>query len=67
MFDWHKLGRVFIPQAVTGRPWMAEFAQAPATVHFDDFVRVYFCCRPPPDGTGQYVSHPPSSTSTDAI
>ena len=32
-----------------GRPWLAEFAQAPATLVFDDFVRVYFSCRPPPD------------------
>jgi hypothetical protein len=36
---------------------MNEFAQAPATVVFDAFVRVYFSCRPKPDATGQYVSH----------
>jgi hypothetical protein len=56
MFGWRKLGRVFNPQEVTGRPWMAEFAQAPATVAFDDFVRVYFSCRPPADSAGRYVS-----------
>jgi hypothetical protein len=54
---WRKLGKVFTPQEVTGRPWMAEFAQAPATLVFDDFVRVYFSCRPPKDADGQYVSY----------
>jgi hypothetical protein len=57
MFTWRKLGKVFAPQEVTGRPWMAEFAQAPATLLFDDFVRVYFSCRPQPDERGQYVSY----------
>ena len=56
MFRWRRLGRVFVPQEVTGRPWMAEFAQAPATLEFDSFVRVYFSCRPPADATGRYVS-----------
>jgi len=57
MFHWRKLGKVFTPQEVTGRPWLKEFAQAPATLLFDDFVRVYFSCRPPADANGQYVSH----------
>ncbi len=35
---------------------MYEFAQAPATLVFDTFVRVYFSCRPAPDANGQYVS-----------
>lgn len=52
-----KLGKLFTPQDVTGRPWLKEFAQAPATLVFDDFVRVYFSCRPPPDAQGQYVSY----------
>jgi predicted GH43/DUF377 family glycosyl hydrolase len=56
MSTWQKLGRVFVPQDVTGRPWLREFAQAPATLMFDDFVRVYFSCRPPADAQGQYVS-----------
>ena len=33
------------------------FAQAPATLVFDDVVRVYFSCRPKPDENGQYVSY----------
>lgn len=57
MFKWEKLGRIFNPQEVSGRPWLKEFAQAPATLIFETFVRVYFSCRPGPDGNGQYVSY----------
>jgi predicted GH43/DUF377 family glycosyl hydrolase len=57
MFHWKKLGKVFVPQAVQGRSWLKEFAQAPATLQFDDFVRVYFSCRPAADAAGQYVSY----------
>jgi predicted GH43/DUF377 family glycosyl hydrolase len=57
MFKWKKLGKVFTPQEVEGRSWLKEFAQAPATLVFDDFVRVYFSCRPPADENGQYVSY----------
>jgi predicted GH43/DUF377 family glycosyl hydrolase len=57
MFHWKKLGKVFNPQEVTGRPWLKEFAQAPATLVMDDVVRVYFSCRPPADAAGQYVSY----------
>jgi len=56
MFHWKKLGKAFTPQDVQDRPWLKEFAQAPATLIFDDFVRVYFSCRPPADVNGQYVS-----------
>ena len=57
MFKWDKLGKVFDPRNVSGRAWLSEYAQAPATLVFDDFVRVYFSCRPPPDKNGQYVSY----------
>ena len=57
MFKWKKLGKVFAPQEVEGRHWLKEFAQAPATLIFDDFVRVYFSCRPLADDNGQYVSY----------
>ncbi len=57
MFKWKKLGRVFDPATVEGRPWLKEFAQAPATLVFDDFVRVYYSCRPPPDAKGMYSSY----------
>jgi predicted GH43/DUF377 family glycosyl hydrolase len=57
MFKWKKLGRVFNPLDVEGKNWLKEFAQAPATLVFDEFVRVYFSCRPPRDSNGQYVSY----------
>ena len=57
MFRWNKLGKVFTPQDVQGRSWLKEFAQAPATLMFEDFVRVYFSCRPSADANGQYVSY----------
>lgn len=56
-FSWEKMGRVFNPVEVQDRPWIQQFAQAPATLIFDHFVRVYFSCRPPPDQNGQYVSY----------
>lgn len=56
MYHWKKLGRPFIPQDVQDRPWLAEFAQAPATLILQDRVRVYFSCRPRPDERGQYTS-----------
>jgi predicted GH43/DUF377 family glycosyl hydrolase len=57
MFSWRKLGKVFTPQDVAGRPWLKEFAQAPAALVFEDAVRIYFSCRPPADANGQYVSY----------
>ncbi|MBT7065129.1 MAG: glycosylase [Verrucomicrobia bacterium] len=57
MFTWQKLGRVFDPGEVKNRPWLKEFAQAPAVLLYDDFVRVYFSGRPGPDTNGQYVSY----------
>jgi hypothetical protein len=56
-FKWKKLGKVFDPNKVEGIEWMKEFAQAPSTLVFDKFVRVYFSCRPQPDQNGQYVSY----------
>lgn len=57
MFTWKKMGRVFNPVEIKDRSWLKEFAQAPCTLIFDDFVRVYFSCRPPADEKGQYVSY----------
>lgn len=56
MFRWKKRGRVFDPADVAGRPWLKEFAQAPCALPFDDYIRVYFSCRPPADANGQYTS-----------
>ena len=57
MFKWKKLGRIFNPQDMKDIPWLNEFAQAPSVLIFDDFIRVYFSCRPLPDDKGQYVSN----------
>lgn len=58
MLKWKKLGLIFSPQKVcNGRPWLHEFAQGPSSLIFDDYVRIYFSCRPHPDEKGQYVSY----------
>jgi len=57
MFKWKKLGRVFNPRDVVGLSWMSDYAQAPAVLIFDEFVRVYFSCRPLPDIESKYVSY----------
>lgn len=58
MFKWKKLGRVFNPTDKENRPeWMHEYAQAPCVLIFDDFIRVYFSCRPKPDINGQFISY----------
>lgn len=57
MFRWKKLGLVFKPHEVEGKSWLREFAQAPSVLIFDEFVRVYFSCRPLPDACGQYISY----------
>lgn len=57
MFRWKKLGRIFNPLEVTDKSWLQEFAQAPCTLVFDRFVRVFFSCRPARDANGQYVSY----------
>ena len=40
MFRWRKLGKVFTPQEISARPWLAEFAQGPAVLVFERFVRL---------------------------
>jgi len=57
MYRWEKLGIVFDPRKHGTGPWMKEYAQAPCVLEFDDFIRVYFSCRPSPDSNGQYVSY----------
>jgi predicted GH43/DUF377 family glycosyl hydrolase len=56
-FKWEKLGQLFDPTKIADRYFLHEFAQAPATLVFDDFVRVYFSCRPKADAQGRYVSY----------
>lgn len=57
MFKWKKLGRVFNPEDFNDRPWLNEFAQAPATLMLEDRLRVYFSCRPKPSTDGFYTSY----------
>jgi hypothetical protein len=57
MFRWVKMGRVFDPTKIERRFWLKEFAQAPSVIIFEDFVRVYFSCRPLPDAQRRYVSY----------
>ena len=57
MFNWNKKGRIFIPQDVKSIEWLKDFAQAPAVLEFEKFIRVYFSCRPLPDKNDQYVSY----------
>jgi predicted GH43/DUF377 family glycosyl hydrolase len=57
MFNWKKLGRIFNPKEVLNLDYLKEFAQAPSILIFEDFIRVYFSCRPNPDQNGQYVSY----------
>jgi predicted GH43/DUF377 family glycosyl hydrolase len=56
-FVWKKLGKVFNPKENKTPNWMHEFAQAPSVVVFQNFIRVYFSCRPQPDSNGQYISY----------
>lgn len=57
MFNWKKLGRIFVPQDIPGRSWLKNFAQAPCALVLDTVLRVYFSCRPLPDAQGNYVSY----------
>jgi hypothetical protein len=54
---WSKKGLLFNPKDYETPEWMSEFAQAPHVLQFDNFIRVYFSCRPKPDENGQYVSY----------
>ena len=41
---WKKLGFVFAPDGLSD--WMHSYAQVPTPVVFEDFIRVFFSCRP---------------------
>ncbi|NCA81754.1 MAG: glycosylase [Opitutae bacterium] len=58
MFKWRKMGLVINPQNIADKPeWFDGFAQAPNSIMFDNYVRIYFCCRPKPDANKQFVSY----------
>ena len=55
---WKKHGLIFEPvNHSKERPWLSAFAQGPSTLVFDDYIRVYFSCRPPVDANGMFVSY----------
>ena len=57
---WKKLGQIFNPQEINDgfeREWMKEYAQCTSTLVFDNFVRIYFSCRPEKDSDGQAKSY----------
>ena len=56
-FKWKKLGLLFNPIEHKVHPWLNEYAQSPATLIFDDFVRVYFSCRSEREENGQITSY----------
>lgn len=57
MYTWKKLGKIFDPTTIKNKPWLNEFAQCTSALVFDDYVRIYFSCRPPKDENGQFVSY----------
>lgn len=57
MLKWEKLGKIFDPTEIKNRDWLNDFAQCTSTLVCDDYVRVYFSCRPPVDKDGQFVSY----------
>ena len=54
---WNKMGLLFEPNKFNVGDWMHEFAQAPCTLEFNDFIRVYFSCRSKPNEKNQYTSY----------
>lgn len=50
------MGKLFDPKDLSEPSWMCEFAQSPSVIIYNDYVRVYFCSRPAPSATGQYLS-----------
>lgn len=57
MFKWKKLGNIYNPYNDKNRPsWRWNYAQGVNTIVFDDYVRVYFCCREKPNEYGQTLS-----------
>lgn len=57
VYKWKKLGLLFNPLEYKVEPWLNEYAQSPATLIFEDFVRVYFSCRSMRETNGQITSY----------
>jgi hypothetical protein len=57
MMKWRKLGRIFDPTRHHLPNDCVQFAQAPQSLMFDNFVRVYFSTRAIDRSNGKYLSH----------
>lgn len=57
MWKWKKIGRIYNPTEYQNRPsWQWAYAQGQNILLFDDFIRVYICCREEPNESGQTKS-----------
>jgi len=57
MLQWIKRGKVYDPTQERNRPsWRWDFAQGQNVLVYEDFIRVYICCREKPNRFGQTVS-----------
>lgn len=57
MFKWKKYGIIYNPTLDGNRPnWRWHYAQGQNALVFDNFIRVYMCCREKPDAKGQTIS-----------
>lgn len=55
--QWKKLGKIFDPTRHKLPNECMQFAQAPQSLVFDDFVRIYFSTRAVDQNNGKYLSH----------
>ena len=54
---WSKLGVVYDPTKDKMRPdWRYDYAQGVNSLEFENYIRIYFCCREKPDEVGRTVS-----------
>ncbi len=57
MLNWKKKGLIFNPEKCEERPyWRWNFAQGENSLMYDEFIRVFFCCREKPNERGETVS-----------
>lgn len=54
---WRKIGKVFDPTQYQLPKNCKQFAQAPQTLTFDEFVRIYFSTRTKEEKSGKYLSY----------
>lgn len=57
MLKWNKLGKIFDPTSYSIHNWLNDFAQCTSTLIRENYIRIYFSCRPKIDSNGQYVSY----------